>query len=229
MRTVTHLFVAFVFISPTVVGAQTSEGQDLAGLWIGVSTAERTVTTLYGKEVPLTPFGLERMRTLNPTRDPVAMCLPMGPTRGYTLQPFQIVQSHDLVVVLFEYNRTFRMVYMDGRKPPEDIDDYPEWMGFSTGRWDGDTLVIETVAIDERTWLDTTHEHSSRLRLTERVRKVGRDQLEWTVTFDDPIFFTEPWSITRHSRRLGTNDRIMSHACQDNNKFNPDQLNTASK
>jgi hypothetical protein len=188
------------------------------------TSTEALLKQLYGKELPLTEYGLERLKKHDVTRDPLAICLPMGPVRGYALLPLQIVQSKELVVVLFEWQRTFRIIYMDGRKPPADIHDYPEWMGFSTGRWDGDTLVIETVAIDDRTWLDSAHEHSNQLRLTERIKKVGRDELEWKVTFEDPVFFTEPWSVTRTIRRAAPEDRIMSYSCEDNNKYNPDSL-----
>ena len=115
---------------------------------------------------------------------------------------------------------TYRLFYADGRKTPEDIADYPEWMGFSTARWEGDTLVVNTVAINERSWLDTAgHEHSDKLRLTERFRKVNNDTIEWAVTFDDPVFFTQPWSITRQLKRLAApTDRVMSYSCEENNR-----------
>jgi hypothetical protein len=106
---------------------------------------------------------------------------------------------------------------MDGRSHPEDIADYPEWMGDSIGKWDGDTLVVDTVGINSRTWLDTVgHEHSDKLRLTERFQKTGPDSILWTVTFDDPVFFTKPWTATREFKRKNT--RIMSYSCEENEK-----------
>ena len=133
----------------------------------------------------------------------------------------------DRVALVFEYQWTFRLFYLDGRKAPSDIHEYPEWMGFSTGRWEGDTLVVDTVAIHERTWLDTAgHEHSDKLRLTERFRKTGPDTIEWTVTFDDPVFFSQPWSITRNLKRMTAKDRVMSYSCEDNNRDIPHLIPT---
>ena len=127
-----------------------------------------------------------------------------------------------MVAILFEYQRTYRMIYTDGRKPPDDIHEYPEWMGFSTGRWEGDTLVVDTIAIDDRTWLDTAgHQHSDKLRLTERFRKVSDATIEWSVTFDDPVFFKEPWTVTRLLARGKPTDRVMSYSCNENNKDIP--------
>ena len=103
---------------------------------------------------------------------------------------------------MFEYQSIWRAIYMDGRPHPDDVAEYPYFMGYSTGRWDGETLVVDTTGIDERSWLDTAgHEHSAKLRLTERFRKTGPDTMEWTATFDDPVFFTRPWSVTRTFKR----------------------------
>jgi hypothetical protein len=125
-----------------------------------------------------------------------------------------------MVAFLFEYQTIWRSVYMDGRAHPEDILDYPEFMGHSIGKWDGDTLVIDTYGIDERTWLDTAgHEHSGQLRLTERLKKISDNSLQWTATFDDPVFFTRPWTITRTFTRFDdSKDRILPYTCTENNR-----------
>jgi len=199
----------------------TSDARDLNGLWQGPYTPD--LARAYGKDLPLTPLGLERWKAVDTARDPTGVCLPVGPARAIqSPMPFQIVQTKDIATLLFEYQHTFRMIYLDGRKPPEDIAEYPEWMGFSTGRWDGDSLLVDTVAIDARTWLDTAgHEHSDKLRLTERFRKTADDNIEWTVTFNDPMFFTQPWSLTRALRRLKPGDRVMSYSCEENNRDIP--------
>ena len=133
--------------------------------------------------------------------------------------PFLLVQRDDRIALLFEYQTMWRMIYMDGRGHPQDIADYPEFMGHSIGRWDGDTLVVDTVGINERSWLDTAgHEHSGKLHLTERFRKVGEDKIEWTVTFEDPVFFSKAWSLTRTFTKFDeTKDRIMPYTCTENN------------
>jgi len=124
-----------------------------------------------------------------------------------------------MIAFLFEYQTIYRMVYLDGRPHPSEIMDYPEFMGHSIGHWEGDTLVVDTIGINERSWLDTAgHEHSGRLHLIERIQKVDDDHLKYTVTYDDPLFFAEPWSITRTFTRGKAADRIMTYSCEENNK-----------
>ncbi len=221
-----------VAIASSVLAASNDGGQaaraseaasspDLSGLWKATYTPDLSVA--YGKDPPFTPHGAERWKKVDTANDPTGYCLPVGPARGIQAPfPFQIVQAPRMVAILFEYQHTYRMIYLDGRKPPADIHDYPEWMGFSTGRWERGTLVVDTVAIHDRTWLDTAgHEHSDQLRLTERFTKVDNDTIEWSVTFDDPVFFAQPWTVTRPLRRQKPEDRIMSYSCEENNKDIP--------
>ena len=108
---------------------------------------------------------------------------------------------------------------MDGRGHPDDLADYPYFMGHSIGRWEGDTLVVDTQGIDERSWLDTAgHEHSAQLKLTERFKKTGPDTIQWTVTYEDPVYFTRPWSIDRTFTRGKPGDRVLPYTCNENNK-----------
>jgi hypothetical protein len=218
------LLLALVDVDARVrahVATQPSKVPDLNGLWQGPYTPN--LADAYGKPLPFTPLGAEQWSKVDTANDPTGFCLPVGPARGIQAPfPFQIVQTPGLVAILFEYQRTYRMIYTDGRKPPEDIHDYPEWMGFSTGRWDGNTLVVDTIAIDDRTWLDTAgHQHSDKLRLTERFTKVDDGTIDWSVTFDDPVFFAQPWTITRALRRGKPGDRVMSYSCEENNKDIP--------
>jgi hypothetical protein len=194
---------------------------DFNGFWQGPYTPNLTVA--FGKELPFTPHGADKWAKVDTATDPTGFCLPVGPARGIQAPfPFQIVQTPQMLAILFEYQRTYRMIYLDGRKPPDDIHEYPEWMGFSTGRWEGDTLVVETVAIDDRTWLDTAgHQHSDKLKLTERFRRINDATIEWSVTFDDPVFFTAPWTVTRPLTRGKPTDRVMSYSCEENNKDIP--------
>jgi hypothetical protein len=88
---------------------------------------------------------------------------------------------------------------MDGRGHPADILDYPEWMGHSIGRWDGDTLVVDTIGMREETWLDTAgFEHSPKLHITERFQKTGPDAIRLTTTIEDPVFYTKPFTYGRN-------------------------------
>jgi hypothetical protein len=93
----------------------------------------------------------------------------------------------------------------------------PTWFGDSIGKWEGDTLVVDTVGLNDRTWLDTAgHEHSDQLHLVEKFQKTGNNNIKWTVTFEDPKFYTEPWSITLPIARQNT--EIMSYSCEENEK-----------
>jgi hypothetical protein len=220
--------VVVLALSPLIAGADQDRGEsarsgpaDLNGMWQGPYTPN--LAAAYGKDLPFTAHGAEKWAKVDTANDPTGFCLPVGPARGIQAPfPFQIVQTGAMVAILFAYQRTYRMIYTDGRKPPDDIHEYPEWMGFSTGRWDGDTLVVDTIAVDDRTWLDTAgHQHSDKLRLTERFRKLNDTTIEWSVTFDDPVFFTQPWTVTRPLTRGKPTDRVMSYSCNENNKDIP--------
>ena len=132
--------------------------------------------------------------------------------------PSMIIQRADVIVMLSESQRTFRLVYLDGRGHADDMYDYTEWMGSSMGHWEGDTLVVTTVGVKDRSWLDTSgHEHSEKLKMTERYRLADRNTLEMIVTYDDPVFFAKPFTTRRLAKRQ-IGDRIMDHSCLENEK-----------
>ena len=191
---------------------------DLNGIWQGPYTPDLSRTLPQGESIPFTPYGSERLKKVDPANNPDGFCLPVGPARGFqSPAPFQLVQNDDVIAILFENQRIFRIVYTDGTKHPDDIAEYPEWMGHSIGYWEGDKLVVDTVGINERTWLDTNgHEHSDKLHLTETFQKTAPDNIHYTVTFEDPVFFTKPWTSTRDFKRQNT--RIMSYSCEENEK-----------
>ena len=192
---------------------------DLTGVWFGGASADLSKYTLPGQELVLTPYGKQRYDSVDHSKDPNTQCLPPGPARMIMMaHPAMIVQRDDLVTILTESQRTFRLIYTDGRGHPEDAYDYPEWMGSSIGHWEGDTLVVETVSINDRTWLDTSgHEHSDKLKMMERFRLADPNTLEHTVTYDDPVFFVKPFTTKRLFRRQ-IGDHIMDHSCLENEK-----------
>jgi hypothetical protein len=199
-------------------GVATAQSRpDLTGLWIG-PTADISVALLPGEEISLTPYGAERYRKVDMADSPAYKCLPYGPTRGLmSTNPFQIIQTANLIAVITEHI-DYRMIYIDGRHP-EDILDYPEWMGHSIGRWEGDTLVVDTVGMREETWLDTAgFEHSARLHMTERFRKTGADRIRLDVTIDDPVFYTKPFTFGHDLRRMPKDTRLMPARCADNER-----------
>jgi hypothetical protein len=210
-------FLAWILIAVAPLAAQ-QKHPDLNGVWQGPYTPDLSRSLAPGEAIPFTPYGDERFKKVDPANNPDGFCLPVGPARGFqSPAPFQIVQNDNVIAILFENQRIFRIVYLNGTKHPEDIDEYPEWMGHSTGRWEGSKLVVDTVGINERSWLDTQgHEHSAKLHLTETFEQTSADNIHYTVKFDDPVFFTRPWTSVRDFKRQDT--RIMSYACEENEK-----------
>ena len=128
--------------------------------------------------------------------DPIINCLPHGPTRILTgnNHPFEILQVPGRVLIHFERDHLVRQIFMDGRAHPNDR--APGWMGHSTGRWEAGTLVVDTVGLNDLTWLDAAgHPHTDALHVVERYRRIDHDTLEVELTFDDPKAYTKPWTV----------------------------------
>jgi len=119
-------------------------------------------------------------------------CMPEGPTEIMRRRAFELRQFPDMVLLLYDQNHGVRRVYMDGRGHPANLQ--PTWMGHSIGRYDGDTLVIETAGIKDEVWVDIQgHPHTDALRVTERIRRVQPERLEIEMTIDDPKTYKKPW------------------------------------
>jgi hypothetical protein len=200
--------------APTGPTPRTPDGKpDLSGVWF----AQRTVDA--GKPEPL-PWmeALLRERAANNSKDaPGAHCLPRGITNAGALFPYKLVQTPTLLVMLFEDDvPSHRQVFLDGRAHPKDPN--PQWMGHSIGRWEGDTLVIDTVGFDDRSWLDTAgHAHTEMMHVIERFRRPDLGHLEIEFTIDDPGAYAKPWKITRVSE-LDAGDDIGEYVCSENEK-----------
>jgi len=148
--------------------------------------------------------------------DPTALCLPPGVPRGTVLGlfPIQIVQTPQQVIILYEYMNAFRVVPMNA-KHPDDLD--PAYWGDSTGRWEGDTLVVDVIGFNDKTWLlGAGTFHTEALHVTERFTRVDKDQIDYDVVMEDPDVLTKPWTF--HSTmmlRQGT--RLREYVCNENN------------
>jgi hypothetical protein len=208
---------------------------DLSGVWIPASDPagqaggiEGIVAPRYLQDVTrdmdvaglLQPWAetLYKRRGANAYRDnPSIQCLPAGVPRLHALTgPYKIVQTPDLVLLLYELGTIFRQVFLDGRPHPRDPQ--PTWMGYSTGRWDGDALVVETVGFNDRTWLDGTgHPHSEGMRLIERFvrRSVGRMDID--ITIDDPLAYTRPLRYVQ-PQVLMPDAELIEYVCAENAK-----------
>lgn len=128
--------------------------------------------------------------------DPLStVCDPSGFPRlvMYETRPFQVVQTPNQVLILYMFEKRWRVIWTDGRALPANPD--PRWYGYSVGRWVDDyTLVVQTVGTDDRTWLDNAgNPHSNNLRVEERYRRVNQRTMELTVTLTDPLVYTKPW------------------------------------
>ena len=127
----------------------------------------------------------------------IVSCAPPGVPRIWLVNaPFEIIHRPGRVILFYEADHTFRQVWTDGRGHPGDF--AKNWTGHSTGTWEGDTLVIDTVRLNGATWLDNSgHAFSDEMHLTERIRRVDRNSLSIEVTFDDPKAFTKSWTGQR--------------------------------
>ena len=118
--------------------------------------------------------------------------------------------------MLYERDTTFRQVYTDGRKLPDDPQ--PSWLGYSVGKWDGDALVVETAGFNDRGWLDARgHTHSEALHLTERFQRLDFGHMEVQLTIDDPKTYTRPFTVKLKQHLLADTDLLESF-CAENEK-----------
>jgi hypothetical protein len=149
--------------------------------------------------------------------DPMARCLLSGvPRISFRPLPFEIVQVPGRVIMLYEVHHAFRIIPTDGRPHPDDIE--PSYLGDSVARWDGDTLVVDTIGFNEKTWLTGVGTvHSEKLRVTERYTRDTFDTIRYEVTMDDPDVFTRPWR-TQETFRLRPNERIREYECIEDNE-----------
>jgi len=130
----------------------------------------------------------------------------------------EIVQAHNKIAFFSEWMDAYRRVYLDGRKPPKDLD--PSYNGYSTGHWEGDTLVVETVGLRDDTVLDRYGSpHSDAMRISERIRLMSADVLEDKITVNDPKAFTKTWEFVVSYRRAGpANDELRENTCTESLK-----------
>ena len=148
--------------------------------------------------------------------DPTALCLPPGLPRTaiVSLFPLEIVQTPQRIVIMYEYMNVFRVIPMNAKHPDDLV---PTYMGDSVGRWEGDTLVVDVVGFNDKTWLTGAGTfHSEALHITERYTRVDKDRINYDVTIEDPKVLLRPWVV--HSsmmRRDGT--RLQEYVCVENN------------
>jgi len=175
--------------------------------------------------LPFTPYGaaLRKQRMAGDSKDnPDAACLPMGYMQSHThSQPRRMIQLPNLIVILYEANAGSRQIFLDGRAAPP-ADAQPWWWGYSRGRWDGDTLIVESTNFRDGGWLDVNGAPlTSDGKIIERFRRPNLGTLEIDVTIDDPKAYTKPWTVRVNQRLLPDAD-LIEFVCLENNQFNPE-------
>jgi hypothetical protein len=185
---------------------RTADGRpDLSGVWnVGNSTYFHDLANgLHPDDVQLTPWaaGIQKQRReRDHVDDPYGYCLPLGVPRIDTRSPFKILQTPMLTVFLYEsfVGMMFRQVFTDGRALPEASEVDPTWLGYSVGRWEGDSFVVESIGFRDRGWLSANmaYPNSDALRVIERFKRTSVGHMDLIVTIDDPKAFVKPWTNT---------------------------------
>ena len=217
---------------------RTQDGKpDLSGIWdkgllpqevpppglfsgSGPSQTFRDLKAALPGDLPMLPWAAQLKATRfgrNSKDHPDAHCLPLHPIQLHLHpQPRKIVQTPNLVMILYEANDGRREIFMDGRPlPPGDVQ--PWWYGYSIGRWEGDSLLVESTGFKDQTWIDEYGTPASDgLRLTERIRRINFGTLEIQVTVDDSKTFTRPFTFTLQ-QRLMPDTELIEFVCGENN------------
>ena len=218
---------------------RTATGQpDLSGVWLvdgfgppgaeGTGPTPRTVFFdvshgLGGQRPPYLPWAAklrDERREQEAKDNPDARCLPLGPLQmlAHPL-PKKIIQMPGLLVLLHERNMEFRQIFLDGRPLP--ADQQPSWYGYSTGRWEGDTLVVETSGLRDGLWADFYGSPlTDQAKMTERFRRPTFGTLQVQVTINDPKAYSRPWTVDLN-QHFGLDAELLEYACLENEKDVP--------
>jgi len=191
---------------------------DLSGVWKNLDAKYLNDLAADGVQVPFTPWGAalykERQQSFSKGR-PSESCLPHGIPDAMMVPaaPFKIIQTAGVVAILYENQNRFRQIFTDGRDFPKEMT--PAWIGYSIGKWDGDTLVVETRGFNDNSWLDDGgHPHSDELHLTERFRRPNFGRLDYEITIEDPKAYTKPWTASVRFEFLADTE-IMEWVCEN--------------
>jgi hypothetical protein len=197
---------------------------DLSGVWTGGGGEEIGRLLKPGElDTILLPHTKKLMQSRNDGMDPYNYCLPGGPLRITGGFAWRLVQHPTVnakyIFMLQEGNaHTYRQIFMDGRKHP--VDPSPTWYGHSIGHWEGPTLVVDTIGLNDKFWLDGSGiQHTEQLHLVERWTRTDYSTMKREVTIDDPGAFTRPFNVT-YTARLGTPEsEILEYICIENNQY----------
>jgi len=215
------VFLALLIAASLTAQTQTASSKDLSGYWNLPYTPNMAMNN--EATVPYTAAGREAYLNHDAKDDPTSLCLYPGVPRIMgSPYPMQIIQTPEYVVMAFEYMRLWRVIPTDHRAHPANLQ--PTFMGDSTGWWEGDTFVIDTVGLmgEGKTWLDTAgHQHSEKLHVVERLRRTAPDTIVLNFTVDDPVMYAKPWELERALKPLKQAPglpMLLEYACTENNR-----------
>ena len=178
-----------------------------------------------GGLLPYQPWALKlrNERLAENSKDhPDAHCLPLNPVQlWFHPQPRKLIQNAREIVMLAESNGGTRQIFTDGRPLPNKDDIQPWWYGYSVGRWEGDTLVVESTGFLDNAWIDENGSPmTNEAHVTERIRRPNYGTLDIEVTVNDPKTYTRPWTVTAN-QRLMPDDELIEFICGENNTVLP--------
>jgi len=204
--------------TPTGPAPKLADGTpDLSGVWLGSGSNDSDISRGLkpGESVVMLPWAEALVKTRQSKDDPEANCLPSGIPRG-SPYPWRFAQTPGLYFIVFEGNiHSWRQIFMDGRKHPDDPD--PSWYGHSIGKWDGNTLVVDTVGFNDKFWFDYKgHPHTEKLHTVERYTRTDMGNMTIEVTIDDPGAYTKPFTTTGRAKMMAGTE-LLEYICQEDN------------
>jgi hypothetical protein len=209
---------------------QLSGKSDLSGLWRFDSDPYTNNVTVDLKPEEIDPSAAalytQRMEDLGKDDPTTYRCLPPGPRQFFAPQSWvRIIQTPAMIVMLYE-NLLYRQIFTDGRELPKDPN--PSFMGYSVGRWEGATLVIDSIGFKDTTWLDFGgHPHSEALKLTERIKRGAFGRLDVDVRFEDSKLYQRPWTVPVHAEIVADTE-MLEYVCNENEKDSAHLVGKAS-
>jgi hypothetical protein len=214
--------------APAATAQSAPASTDITGIWDGMRSGYDFASFSKG-DPPMTAWGKAQFDAAKPSQGPrgvslkettdmVYKCFPPGlPYIYLQIFPMQIVKAPKEVIEIFEYDHNVRHIYTDGRKHPDDL--APSYNGHSIGHWEGDTLVVDTVGLNGKNWLDRLgHPESDQMHIVERIHRTDDKTLQIDFTFDDPKSYPKPWTAVLRWRARPDWD-LMELVCAENQAF----------
>ena len=195
-------------------------GPDFLNMQVDASDVTKHAINVFWEvkpgEEPMRPEGAAILQERLKTNAAPKLCLPDSMPRTMLILTFKMIQAPREIAVVFENGNPPRQIFTDGRSLPEDPQ--PSWMGYSSAKWEGDTLVVETNGITDRSWLDIMgHPHSEKMRITERYRRRDFGHMDLEVTIDDPVYYTKPFGFKTALALIPDTD-VLEYICLENER-----------